>query len=85
MPSHDTTASCIRCHAFLLPQVRSSLPNEVTRFMEADSITLCIAHCLADAGVIGLTSVAVLCRTFEAIDCFLFQIGYCFDVSIPFS
>lgn len=64
------------CNSSILPQVGSRLPNEVARLVKAHSVTFGIAHSLTNAGVVGLTRVAVLCWTSEALNGFLFEFWY---------
>jgi hypothetical protein len=74
--SHDTALVRIWCSTLILPQVRCSLLDEVAGFMEADAIPLGIAHCLADAEVIRLSSVAIPSWAFEMLNRFLFELGH---------
>jgi hypothetical protein len=64
--------------------MHSSLSDEVARFVKAYSVAFGITHRLADAGIIGLTGVSVLRRTFEPVNSLLFEPRYYLCISASF-
>ena len=60
----------------VLPQMRSSLHDEIARLVKAHSIALRVSHSFANREVVGLTGMRVLCRTSETINGSLFEIWH---------